>query len=258
MRSIKKGSTDQSVVIRIVNATTGLPETAVEHNTSGIDLWYRREGAVKTSITEAALTALNDAHSDGGIEHIGDGYYRLDPPDAAFDTGANGVAFGGTVTGMVVIGCYVHLVDYDPQNAVRLGLTALPNAAADGAGGLPISDAGGLDLDARIGASFYVANVLLTVDAANTKDEYTVTWFKDRAALTSGVTDPTIQVVKRVDGTDLVASTAMTEIGTTESFKYDEATNRVTAGEAALVVVTATIDGSTRSWSEIVTRDSAA
>lgn len=39
------------------------------------------------------------------------------------------------------------LVAYDPQDAVRLGLTALPNAAADAAGGLPISDAGGLDMD---------------------------------------------------------------------------------------------------------------
>ena len=39
------------------------------------------------------------------------------------------------------------VVAYDPYDAVRAGLTALPNAAADAAGGLPISDAGGLDLD---------------------------------------------------------------------------------------------------------------
>lgn len=39
-----------------------------------------------------------------------------------------------------------HAVDLD--DGVRAGLTALPNAAADAAGGLPISDAGGLDLDA--------------------------------------------------------------------------------------------------------------
>lgn len=36
------------------------------------------------------------------------------------------------------------------QDSVRLGLTALPNAAADAAGGLPISDAGGLDLDTKL------------------------------------------------------------------------------------------------------------
>jgi len=160
MRSIKKGSTDQSVVIRIIDSTDGTPETSVVYNTSGIDLWYRREGATKTSITEATLTNLNDAHSDGGVLHIGDGYYRLDLPDAAVSSsaGVNGVMVGGTVTGMIVIGCYVPLVDHDPYDGVRLGLTALPNAAADAAGGLPISDAGGLDLDAKIGAlTFTVA-----------------------------------------------------------------------------------------------------
>jgi hypothetical protein len=151
MRQIQKGATDQAVVVRIIDSGDGTPETGVVFNTSGIDLWYRREGATKTSITEATLSALNDAHSDGGVLHIGDGYYRLDLPDAAVASGANGVQIGGTVTGMIVIGCYVHLVDFNPQDAVRQGMTALPNAAADAAGGLPISDAGGLDLDAQVG-----------------------------------------------------------------------------------------------------------
>ena len=39
------------------------------------------------------------------------------------------------------------VVAIDIHDSVRAGLTALPNAAADAAGGLPISDAGGLDLD---------------------------------------------------------------------------------------------------------------
>jgi hypothetical protein len=43
----------------------------------------------------------------------------------------------------------MHAMDFD--DAVRGGMTALPNAAADAAGGLPISDAGGLDLDTQIG-----------------------------------------------------------------------------------------------------------
>ena len=137
MRPIVKGSTDQSVVIRIVDSADGTPETGVVYNTSGIDLWYRREGAAKTSITEATLSALTDAHSDGGLLHIGDGYYRLDLPDAAVASGVNGVTVGGTVTGMVVIGCYVPLTNFDFYDAVRGGLTALPNAAAEASGGLP-------------------------------------------------------------------------------------------------------------------------
>jgi hypothetical protein len=38
----------------------------------------------------------------------------------------------------------------DPEDVVRMAMTALPNAAADAAGGLVISDAGGLDLDAKL------------------------------------------------------------------------------------------------------------
>lgn len=143
MRPIVKGSTDQSVVIRIVDSTDGTPETGVVYNTSGIDLWYRRELEAKTSITEATLAALTTAHADGGFLHIGDGYYRLDLPDAAVATGANGCMVGGTVTGMVVIGCYIPLCDVSPYDAVRGGMTALPNANAGANGGLPLGNASG-------------------------------------------------------------------------------------------------------------------
>ncbi len=150
MRPIKKGSTDQSVVIRIIDSSDGTPELSVVYNTAGIDLWYRREGAVSTDITEATLATLDAAHADGGFLHINDGYYRLDLPDAAVASGVNGVMIGGLVTGMIVIGCYITLTNYDPYDGVRAGLTALPNAAADAAGGLAISDAGGLDLDTKL------------------------------------------------------------------------------------------------------------
>ncbi len=150
---VLKGSTNVSVTIRILDDTDGTPETGVVWNTSGIDMEYRRETAAVVDITEATLAALTTAHTDGGFLHIGNGYYRLDVPDAAFATGVTGVLIQGTVTGMVVIGCYVHLVDVDDQDAVRMGMTALPNAAADAAGGLPISDAGGLDLDGNVAAA---------------------------------------------------------------------------------------------------------
>ena len=125
---VKKGSVDRSVTLRIIDSTDGTPETAVVWNTAGIDLWYRREVAAVVSITEATLAALTTAHTDGGFLTISHGYYRLDLPDAAFATGANHVDFGGTVTGMVVIGGRVRLVDYDPEDTVRMGLTTLPSS----------------------------------------------------------------------------------------------------------------------------------
>lgn len=137
MRDVTKGSVNQSVVIRIIDSADGTPETSVEYDTAGIDLWCRREGALKISITEAALAALDSAHSDGGIEHIGDGYYRFDLPDAAFAIGADGVMVGGTVTGMIVIGCYVPLV------ATEAGAGAIEwvYTLTDAGTGDPIADA---------------------------------------------------------------------------------------------------------------------
>ena len=145
---VTKATLNQSITLRIVDSTDGTPETGVISTTTGIDMWYRREAATFTAITEATLAALTTAHTDGGIRHIRDGWYRLDVPDAAFATGVDGVQIGGTLTGMVVHAPYVQLSDADMFDGVRLGLTALPNAAADAAGGLPLSDDGGLDIDA--------------------------------------------------------------------------------------------------------------
>jgi hypothetical protein len=106
--------------------------------------------------------------------------------------------------------------------------------------------------DANLGIDRYRAEINYIND---TNDEYSVTWFKNGSRITSGITSPTIQVIKRSDGTDLVASTAMSQIGSTASYKYDEATNKQTAGEAYLVLTSATIDGSSRSDSWLLGRD---
>ena len=132
----KAGIASQSVVLRVIDSTTGVPITTAVFNSAGIALQYRREGAVTTAITAVTLAALTTAWTSGGFLHIGNGYYRLDVPDAAFAAGVPGVLIHGTITGMVVVGAYVQLVAYDPFDAVRLGLTALPNAAAEAAGGI--------------------------------------------------------------------------------------------------------------------------
>ena len=137
-RQIKKDSTNVSVEIYIVDDTDGTPETGVVFNTAGIDLNYRRDVAAVVSITEADLPTpiLTDAHADGGFLHVANGRYRFDIPDAAFATGVSQVTIGGVVTGMVVLPVTIQLVDFDPDDATRMGLTALPNAVAEAAGGL--------------------------------------------------------------------------------------------------------------------------
>lgn len=147
---VKRGTTSwRGARLFCFSSTTFLPKSDVAYNSSGIDLWYQRQGAAKTSITEATLAAADSAYSSGGFIHVSDGHYRLDLPDAALasSAGVNFVDFGGTVTGGVFVGGRIRLTDLDLDDSVRAGLTALPNAAADAAGGLPISDAGGLDMD---------------------------------------------------------------------------------------------------------------
>lgn len=132
---VQKATTDVTVYLRVIDSSDGTPETGVAYDTAGIDLWYMREGADHTAITEASQTAAG-AHTDGGFVHISDGVCRLDLPDAACASGVDHVYYGGTITGMIVIGGSINLVSYDPNDAVRMGMTALPNAAAEAAGGL--------------------------------------------------------------------------------------------------------------------------
>lgn len=200
----KGGSTDVSVVLRIIDSTDGTPETGVVFNTAGIDLQYRREGAASTAITEATLAALTTAHADGGFLHIGNGYYRLDLPDAAVAAGAAGVLVHGTVTGMVVIGCYVEIVAYDPADTVRLGLTALPNAAAEAAGGLYTrgTGAGQINQPANgMADANVVRNAGTAITAASGRQEVNVSHWLGTAAAT-----PTTAGVPEVDITHIAGA----------------------------------------------------
>jgi len=103
------------------------------------------------------------------------------------------------------------------------------------------------------GDTGYWAKLNLIQDTVN--DEYTVNWIKQATVLTSGVTSPQIQVIRRADGTNLIDATAMAQIGSTGYFKYDEPDDKIVDGEAVVVVLTATIGGATRTWVHLVGRD---
>lgn len=156
-RLITKGATDQTIYVEVLDSTstTGGRKTGLAYNTSSLTAYYVRNGGSATSITLATLAAANSAHSDGGFKEVDStnmpGIYRLDLPDAAVASGADSVVVTiKGATGMAQVSAEIQLVAVNPQDAVRGGMTALPNAAADAAGGLPISDAGGLDMDALL------------------------------------------------------------------------------------------------------------
>lgn len=152
----KKDSTDKTIIVFIPDSasTTGGGKTGITYNASGLSCYYARPGAAAAQLALATQT-VTGTHSDGGFVEIDatnlPGFYRLDLADAIIATGVDSASLMlKGASGMAPVPVEIQLVNYNPEDGVRMGLTALPNAAADAAGGLPISDAGGLDIDAKL------------------------------------------------------------------------------------------------------------
>ena len=169
-----KGSTDQSVTVAIIDSTAGTPETGVTFETAGIALWYRRQGAAVAAITEVTLANAAAAHADGGFVHISDGIYRLDLPDAAFATGVDSVAWGGTVTGMIVIGGECDLKT--PLSSLSEQAAAFLAAIADGTGANEITVKAGLaHAIAMASGNFTISGNAVTFKDRDGDDLFTLT-----------------------------------------------------------------------------------
>ena len=111
---IEFGTTDVSVVLKVIDATTGIPDQALTY--TDFALWYRREVtpgstplAVQDTFTEVTQT-VTGTHADYGVVHLEEGCYRVDAPDAAFASGAIGVTVGAVVASKIVMEAYHPLV----------------------------------------------------------------------------------------------------------------------------------------------------
>ena len=152
---------------------------SVAYNAAGLELiWHFTTTAGATSATVVTPTkggAYDWAHQDGGMYTIeipasGGASINNDAEGFGWFTGvATGVLpWRGPIIGFRAAGLNNLLIDDAYSTTRGLAGTALPAAAADAAGGLPISDAGGLDLDTYIkrieGA--ITATILGRIDAA--------------------------------------------------------------------------------------------
>lgn len=141
-----KGATSVTVNILIHDTTligtTMGGKTGLAFNTVGLTAYYVREGAASVAITLATQTTTG-AWSSGGFVEIDatnmPGVYRFDVPNAALASGSNSAlivlkgAAGGAQEEF-----RIELVDSNPRDAMRGGMTALPNANAAAPGGLHI------------------------------------------------------------------------------------------------------------------------
>lgn len=269
--NILAGTTDVSVVLRAIDSTDGTPETAFDHATAGIDLQYRREGGANVAITEVALAALTTAHTDGGVEQIGNGYVRLDLPDASCAAGVSGVLVHGVATGMVIIGCYINLTPAPVDLRTWLGSApnALVSSRVDASAGAMASGvltaaaiAADAITDAKVASDVTIASVTGAVGSVTGLTNATIadavldedmTAHQTQGTLGQAIGDPvadtdTIWGLVNTNLNATVASRAsQTSVDTIDDFIDTE----IAAIKAKTDLIPGTIDGKT--FSEIVT-----
>lgn len=141
-RWIKAGVTDQTIDLFILDSssTTGAGLTGLTSASSGLTCYYRK-GATGTAqqLTLVSQT-VGGAHTDGGFVAIDGtnmpGLYRLDLSDTMVAAEGMLTVLLKGATNMAPVVAELEIVDIDIYDSVRLGLTALPNAAAEASGGL--------------------------------------------------------------------------------------------------------------------------
>ena len=159
-------------------------EELIAYNAAGMEVTAILELADGTVTHTAIIPTTGDDHD---WVHTNQGYYELEIPAASGD-------YNNDEEGILTIVAFVtgvlpfRSVSYDVIPAalyakmvtaysVTRGLagTALPDAAADAAAGLPVSDAGGLDIDTLLGT--------LTSLAAETRDANVLDQFRRTIAI---------------------------------------------------------------------------
>jgi hypothetical protein len=93
-------------------------------------------GAALTGATVTVKAALDGTQSAGAgtVTELGTGQYKYVPTQGETNGTTLGLHF--SATGAVPVNIHCFITATDPTDAVRMGLTALPNAAAEAAGGL--------------------------------------------------------------------------------------------------------------------------
>jgi hypothetical protein len=149
---IQQGKTSKllRVFIQDSSQTDGRGLTGLAFNSGSLTMYYIKEGdASATAVTLASATV--GTWTSGGFKEIDatnmPGWYELGAPNAMIASSASVGAHLKGATNMAPVAIEIQLVPWNPDDGVRMGMTALPNAAANAAGGLPISAAGALDMD---------------------------------------------------------------------------------------------------------------
>lgn len=171
---------DQSIYFEVLDSSavsTGGRLTGLAFDTAGLTAYYVHHITTPTAITLTELAAVNSAYSEGGFIEIDatnmPGLYRLDIPNSVYDDVESLVITLQGAANMVPVSIFIQLVYINPQDNIRAGMEALPNAFAGANDGLPTSNVGktsfndlsAADVRAAVGmASANLDTQLTTID----------------------------------------------------------------------------------------------
>ena len=140
-------SRTEYVFIQNSSSTTGAGLTGLVFNSAGLTADFVVERGLRTSITLVTLASADAAWSSGGFIAVDGtnmpGLYRIDIPNAVFATADKSVVMLKGATNMAPVVLEYQIVGFNPDDAVRLGLTAIPNFAQGTSGALPTGNATG-------------------------------------------------------------------------------------------------------------------
>jgi hypothetical protein len=145
--SVQAGSTSVSVNIFIQDSssTTGAGLTGLAYNTASLTAYYAPQRSTAMQIPLVTLAAVTSSYTSGGFKEIDatnmPGWYRLDLPDGALTSGRFVSVHLKGAANMAPLPLEIELTAWNNQDAIRGGLTALPNANAAASGGLVINGA---------------------------------------------------------------------------------------------------------------------
>jgi hypothetical protein len=168
--SIPVNTTSKMIEFPIYDSSSSVGSTlaGLVYNSTTLTAYYNRDGASGASVAISLGTMTKGTWTSSGFVAVDGtnmpGWYQLGLPNAAIAIGAQyvSVMLKGA-TNMVPASFILELTATSNQDSVRGGMTALPNAAADAAGGLIISDAGGLDVDAKLANTNQVTATRMSV-----------------------------------------------------------------------------------------------
>ena len=126
---IKKGTTSKLILVHALDATDGHSgKTGLSPLTPGASAAYFREGSLGPQRIQLVLSRVGEYLPDGWAEvdaQLMPGLYQLGLPDNALEGGADSAVVYLRFPGAVIDPIEISLVAYDPQDASRMGMTAL-------------------------------------------------------------------------------------------------------------------------------------